>query len=269
MDAAGARRWFQAERGFAPLASNLDRFQISSRPRGRPRRRRACTRRDRLRAPAPPPPTAPRGGLLAAGAGRGHPPLPSARARAAAARAGGAGAADPALSQRAHVRHALRAPGRVPRRRNGPGVGARAGRSPANRPRAAGRRGARAAGRRRRGGSAVILPRAEPLATVVVCEDDEPTLRLLCEHLEADQFRALAAPSASDALRLCQFKQPDLLLLDLALPDAFGLDVLREIRRTEGATGRYDTPLPVIVLSGRGSEADRVRGFVEGADDYL
>jgi len=115
----------------------------------------------------------------------------------------------------------------------------------------------------------VILPRAEPLATVVVCEDDEPTLRLLCEHLEADQFRALAAPSASDALRLCQFKQPDLLLLDLALPDAFGLDVLREIRRTEGATGRYDPQLPVIVLSGRSSSADRVRGLRCGADDYV
>ena len=114
-----------------------------------------------------------------------------------------------------------------------------------------------------------MLPQAQLAATVVVCEDDEPTLGLLCDHLEADRFRALPAPSASDALRLCHYKQPDLLLLDLRLPDASGLDVLREIRASEGATGRYDPALPVIVLSGRGTDADRVRGFAEGADDYV
>jgi DNA-binding response OmpR family regulator len=114
-----------------------------------------------------------------------------------------------------------------------------------------------------------VLPKPRPDATVVVCEDDQPTLELLCDHLEADRFRALPAPSASDALRLCHYKQPDLLLLDLRLPDASGLDVLREIRASEGATGRYDPGLPVIVLSGRGTDADRVRGFTEGADDYV
>jgi len=114
-----------------------------------------------------------------------------------------------------------------------------------------------------------MLPELEPAATVVVCEDDPPTLELLCDHLEADRFRALPAPSASDALRLCHYKEPDLLLLDLRLPDAAGLDVLREIRASEGATGRYDPALPVIVLSARATEADRVRGFTEGADDYV
>ena len=99
---------------------------------------------------------------------------------------------------------------------------------------------------------------------MVVCEDDAPTLELLCDHLEADRFRALPAPSASDALRLCHYKQPDLLLLDLRLPDAPGLDVLREIRASEGATGRYDPALPVIVLSGRGTQTDRVRGLRRG-----
>ena len=98
-----------------------------------------------------------------------------------------------------------------------------------------------------------MLPQAQPVATVVVCEDDAPTLELLCDHLEADRFRALPAPRPSDALRLCHYKQPDLLLLDLRLPDAPGLDVLREIRASEGAIGRYDPALPVIVLSGRGT----------------
>jgi DNA-binding response OmpR family regulator len=114
-----------------------------------------------------------------------------------------------------------------------------------------------------------MLPRSDPIATLVVCEDDAPTLELLCDHLEADRFRALPAPSASDALRLCHYKQPDLMLLDLRLPDASGLDVLREVRGAEGTTGRYDPELPVIVVSGRGSEADRLRGLAHGADDYV
>ena len=115
----------------------------------------------------------------------------------------------------------------------------------------------------------MILPKAEPGPTVVVCEDDAATLELLCDHLEADRFRALPAPSAADALRRCHYDQPDLLLLDLNLPDAPGLEVLREIRATDGATGGYDPGLPVIVLSGRGSEADRIRGLQCGADDYV
>ena len=113
-----------------------------------------------------------------------------------------------------------------------------------------------------------MLPSAEPEATVVVCEDDPPTLDLLCDHLHADRFEALAAPSAADALRLCHYNDPDLLLLDIRLPDASGLDVLREIRASVGPTGRFDPVLPVIVLSGRSTDVDRVRGFSEGADDY-
>jgi DNA-binding response OmpR family regulator len=114
-----------------------------------------------------------------------------------------------------------------------------------------------------------MLPQLQTLATVVVCEDDLPTLDLLCDHLEAERYRALPAPTASDALRLCSFNAPDLLLLDLNLPDAHGLDVLREIRGAEGATGRFDPELAVIVLSGRSTEADRVRGLEAGADDYV
>jgi DNA-binding response OmpR family regulator len=114
-----------------------------------------------------------------------------------------------------------------------------------------------------------MLPQRREIATVVVCEDDEPTLELLCDHLAADSFAALPAPSASDALRLCRYKQPDLMLLDLALPDASGLDVLREIREADGVEARFDQDLPVIVLSGRGTDADRVRGLDLGADDYL
>ena len=114
-----------------------------------------------------------------------------------------------------------------------------------------------------------MLPEITETATLVVCEDDEPTRELLCDHLTADRYRVLPAPSASDALRLCGYNQPDMLLLDLVLPDAAGIDVLREIRGADGSTGRFDPELPVIVLSGRGSEADRLRGLTAGADDYV
>jgi DNA-binding response OmpR family regulator len=111
-----------------------------------------------------------------------------------------------------------------------------------------------------------VLPQVEELATVVVCEDDDPTRELLCDQLTADRYRALPAPSASDALRLCGYNHPDLMLLDLGLPDAQGIDVLRQIRSSRE---RFDPELPVLVLSGRSSEADRLRGFEAGADDYL
>jgi len=114
-----------------------------------------------------------------------------------------------------------------------------------------------------------VLPRRQELASVVVCEDDDTTLDLLCDHLAADRFGVLPAPTASDALRLCRFNHPDLLLLDLTLPDASGLDVLREIRGADGVESRFDPRLPVIILSGRGADTDRVRGLDAGADDYV
>ena len=114
-----------------------------------------------------------------------------------------------------------------------------------------------------------MLPEIETLGTVVVCEDDEVTLELLVENLEADRYRPLAAPTAADALRFCRYSQPELLLLDLALPDAAGLDVLRRIRASDGPAAEFDSGLPVIVITGSGSEAERVRGLSEGADDYL
>lgn len=109
----------------------------------------------------------------------------------------------------------------------------------------------------------------EPLASVVVCEDDAPTLELLCDNLVAERFEALPAPTASDALRLCEYRHPELLLLDLNLPDASGLDVLRTIREADSSTSRVDPDLGVIVISGRSADADRIRGLECGADDYV
>jgi DNA-binding response OmpR family regulator len=114
-----------------------------------------------------------------------------------------------------------------------------------------------------------MLPAVAKLATIVVCEDDPITRELLCENLEADRFEAIAAGTAEEALRFCRYGTPDVLLLDIGLPDASGLDVIREIRAAEGPAAPFDPALPILALSGRGSDGDRVRGLREGADDYV
>ncbi len=114
-----------------------------------------------------------------------------------------------------------------------------------------------------------MLPESKSIAKLVICEDDPATLELLSDHLTADRYEVLAAPTAADALHLCEFSSPDLLLLDLGLPDAAGLDVLREIREPDRSLSRFDSGVGVIVLSGRGTERDRVRGLEQGADDYV
>ncbi len=114
-----------------------------------------------------------------------------------------------------------------------------------------------------------MLPERNVIAKLVICEDDRATLELLSDHLAADRYEVLAAPTAADALRLCQFNSPDMLLLDLSLPDASGLDVLREIREPDRSASRFDPTMAVIILSGRGTERDRIRGLEQGADDYV
>ncbi|MDQ5894968.1 MAG: two-component system, OmpR family, phosphate regulon response regulator PhoB [Actinomycetota bacterium] len=113
------------------------------------------------------------------------------------------------------------------------------------------------------------LPTPEEIARILVCEDDRPTLELLCDHLTADRFGVLAAPTAEDAMRLCIYDDPDLLLLDLNLPDASGLELLREIRNPDRSVNRVNPALGVIIVSGRGTERDRIRGLGQGADDYV
>jgi DNA-binding response OmpR family regulator len=114
-----------------------------------------------------------------------------------------------------------------------------------------------------------MLPTVETLATIIVCEDDDPTRELLCDNLGADLYEALAAATAEEALRLCRYGTPDVLVVDIGLPDASGLDVIREIRAATDAAAPFDADLPIVALSGRGSDGDRLRGLRAGADDYV
>ena len=96
---------------------------------------------------------------------------------------------------------------------------------------------------------------------MLVVEDEESITTPLVEALAREGFEAAVAPTAADALRLAGSLEPDLVLLDLMLPDGSGLDVCRELRRT--------SRVPIIVVTARGDEADRVIGLELGADDYV
>jgi len=105
--------------------------------------------------------------------------------------------------------------------------------------------------------------------TVLIVEDHQLTRRFLADNLAADGYAPLEAGSLSHARRLIRGGQARLAVLDLELPDGDGLDLLAELRGSGGADPGLDAHLPVLILSGRGSEIDRVRGLARGADDYL
>jgi DNA-binding response OmpR family regulator len=104
---------------------------------------------------------------------------------------------------------------------------------------------------------------------VLVVEDDRATRSFLIENLIADGFRAVGAGGAGEGLRALEVRQPALVLLDLSLEDGSGLALLDRIRAADGLATRVDPELPVIVVSGRAGEADRVRSFARGADDHV
>ena len=124
------------------------------------------------------------------------------------------------------------------------------------------------------GAGGEILARAPSLGVdeqrlILVVEDDEATRKFLLDNLAADGFRVAGASSAGEGLRAIEVRQPNLVVLDLALEDSSGLDLLDRLRAADGLASRLDPDLPVIVLTGRAGEADRVRSFARGADDHV
>jgi len=104
---------------------------------------------------------------------------------------------------------------------------------------------------------------------ILIVEDDEATKGFLADNLAADGYRVASASSAAEGLRAIEVRRPCLVLLDLRLEGGSGLDVLDRVRAADGLATRIDPDLPVIVLTGRAGEADRVRGLERGADDHV
>ncbi len=97
--------------------------------------------------------------------------------------------------------------------------------------------------------------------TILLVEDERAITEPLAEALEREGFNASVAGTAAEAMEKAGAQPPDLVLLDIGLPDGSGLDVCRELRQ--------DSRVPIIMLTARGSEADRVAGLELGADDYI
>jgi DNA-binding response OmpR family regulator len=100
------------------------------------------------------------------------------------------------------------------------------------------------------------------MARTILVVEDEPTLReTLVDALEADGFRVVAAADGREALERFRAERPDLILLDLMLPELSGIEVTRIIRAESG--------VPIVMLTARDSELDKVVGLELGADDYV
>jgi DNA-binding response OmpR family regulator len=100
------------------------------------------------------------------------------------------------------------------------------------------------------------------MTSVLVVEDDPAILRGLRDNLMAESYEVLTAPDGEAGYRLICERKPDLVILDLMLPRMSGYEVCRKLREEGNTT-------PILMLTARGEEADRVLGLELGADDYV
>jgi DNA-binding response OmpR family regulator len=98
-------------------------------------------------------------------------------------------------------------------------------------------------------------------ARILVVDDEPPIVDLLTYNLERANYQVLVARDGQEALELARREQPDLIILDLMLPRLDGLEVCRTLRR--------ERDVPIIMLTARDAEVDRVVGLELGADDYV
>ncbi len=96
---------------------------------------------------------------------------------------------------------------------------------------------------------------------ILVIEDDEDILTVLCDQLELDGYEVMKARSGEEGLRNFERFLPDLIVLDLNLPDIDGIKVCQRLRHLSDC--------PVIILTARDSLSDKIRGFDCGCDDYI
>ena len=105
---------------------------------------------------------------------------------------------------------------------------------------------------------------ADPKPHVLIVEDEAALVTMLRYNLESEGYRVSEAVDGEEANLLVIEEPPDLILLDWMLPSLSGIEVCRRIRRNESARD-----VPIIMLTARGEDSDRVRGLDSGADDYI
>ncbi len=99
------------------------------------------------------------------------------------------------------------------------------------------------------------------MTKILVVDDEQKIIQITSDYLETAGYAVLIAADGISALRVVDESQPDLVILDLGLPGMDGLDVCRELRKK--------SDLPIIILTARGEESDKLIGLELGADDYI
>jgi DNA-binding response OmpR family regulator len=99
------------------------------------------------------------------------------------------------------------------------------------------------------------------MATILIVEDETTVRETLSRNLVAEGFETISAGDGVEGLRLAREREPDLIILDLMLPEMDGLSVCRVLRK--------ESDVPIIMLTARGTEMDRITGLDMGADDYV
>ncbi len=100
-------------------------------------------------------------------------------------------------------------------------------------------------------------------AKILVVDDDKKIVELVTLYLKKDGYQVLAAYDGQQAIELARRKRPDLIVLDLMLPQVDGMDVCRTLRV------RAESQVPIIMLTGRSTDEDKLEGLDLGADDYV
>ena len=96
---------------------------------------------------------------------------------------------------------------------------------------------------------------------ILVVEDDAPVRNLITTTLKANHYNYLTAANGASAILEASSEQPDIVLLDLGLPDMDGVEIIRNIRTW--------SQMPIIVISARSEDSDNITALDAGADDYL
>lgn len=106
-------------------------------------------------------------------------------------------------------------------------------------------------------------------ANILVVDDETTVREVVRKYLEHEGFHVSEADNGTDALALVREQHPDLIVLDIMLPGIDGFAITRTLRRGDEMAALYAGNIPIILLTARTSELDRIAGFELGADDYV